>query len=171
MPWTRCFGIAAQDARRKLTLKFQHRIGVFQLVFIVLPMATILQVSVARGGSMKRTFIILVSISTVLLISTTNLSQGQTLGNGLDINTPSESIATPRPINPAAGTTNPSARATQTLNPYLGSTPDPALVPGVLQLSLEDAVARGLKYNLGLIDSQQSDAGVRAQRRRALSLL
>jgi hypothetical protein len=34
------------------------------------------------------------------------------------------SIATPLPINPATETTNPSARATQTLNPYLGSTPD-----------------------------------------------
>jgi hypothetical protein len=33
------------------------------------------------------------------------------------------SINTPRPINPASGTTNPSARATQNLNPYLGSTP------------------------------------------------
>src|SRR6185437_2501841 len=31
-------------------------------------------------------------------------------------------IATPRPINPAASTTNPSALATQSQNPYLGST-------------------------------------------------
>jgi hypothetical protein len=34
-----------------------------------------------------------------------------------------DSIATPRPINPAASTTNPSALATQGQNPYLGSTP------------------------------------------------
>jgi hypothetical protein len=30
------------------------------------------------------------------------------------------SVATPRPINPAEGTTNPSAQATQNQNPYLG---------------------------------------------------
>ena len=118
---------------------------------------------------MKRTFMILASMSAALLLSTLKVAEGQTLNNG-GVSS-SGSISTPRPINPAAGTTNPSARATQTLNPYLGSTPDAELVPGVLKLSLEDAVARGLKYNLGLIDSQQADASVRAQRRRALSLL
>ncbi|RXH57828.1 TolC family protein [Granulicella sibirica] len=81
------------------------------------------------------------------------------------------SIATPRPINPAAATTNPSARATQSLNPYLGSVPDGKLVPGVLSLSLDDAIDHGLKFNLGLIDSQQADATVRAQRERALATL
>jgi len=53
------------------------------------------------------------------------------------------SIATPRPINPATGTTNPSARATQTLNPYLGSTPDGSVVQGELKLRLDDVVTRG----------------------------
>ena len=81
------------------------------------------------------------------------------------------SIATPRPINPAAGTTNPSARATQTLNPYLGSTPEGNIVPGEIKLSLEDAVARGLRFNLGLIDSTEADAAVRAEREHALSAL
>ena len=33
------------------------------------------------------------------------------------------SIATPKPISPAEGTTNPSALATQRQNPYLGSVP------------------------------------------------
>ena len=33
------------------------------------------------------------------------------------------SIATPRPINPAEGSTTPSAQATQQQNPYLGSAP------------------------------------------------
>ena len=81
------------------------------------------------------------------------------------------SIPTPRPINPAADTTNPSARATQTLNPYLGSTPEGKVVDGEIRISLEDAVARGLRFNLGLIDSQQADASVRAERERALSEL
>ena len=81
------------------------------------------------------------------------------------------SITTPRPINPASDTTNPSARATQTLNPYLGSTPDGKVVDGELKLSLDDAVARGLRFNLGLIDSQQADASVRADREHALAAL
>jgi outer membrane protein TolC len=81
------------------------------------------------------------------------------------------SIATSRPINPATGTTNPSASATQTLNPYLGSTPDGKVVDGEIRLTLEDAVARGLKFNLGLIDSEQADADVRAQREHALAEL
>src|SRR5260370_6039689 len=81
------------------------------------------------------------------------------------------SIATPRPINPATGTTNPSARATQTLNPYLGSTPDGKVVDEEIELSLEEAVARGLKFNLGLIDSEQTDAQVRAQREHAFAEL
>ena len=36
---------------------------------------------------------------------------------------------------------------------------------------LEDAVARGLKFNLGLIDSEQADAQVRAQREHAFAEL
>jgi outer membrane protein TolC len=81
------------------------------------------------------------------------------------------SVTTPHPINPAIDTTNPSARATQTLNPYLGSTPEGKVVDGELKLSLDDAVAGGLHFNLGLIDSQQADAGARAQREHALAAL
>lgn len=84
---------------------------------------------------------------------------------------PFGSINTPRPINPAAGTTNPSARATQDLNPYLGSTPHGSATKDTLHLSLEDAIARGLQYNLGLIDSQQASADARAQREHALAAL
>ncbi len=81
------------------------------------------------------------------------------------------SIDKPRPINPAAGTTNPSARATQNLNPYLGSTPHGIATKDTLRLSLEDAIARGLQYNLGLIDSQETSADAQAQRERALAAL
>jgi outer membrane protein TolC len=81
------------------------------------------------------------------------------------------SITTSRPINPATGTTNPSARATQTLNPYLGSTPDGKVVDEEIKLTLQDAVARGLKFNLGLIDSEQADAQARAQREHAFAEL
>jgi len=81
------------------------------------------------------------------------------------------SINTPRPINPAAGTTNPSARATQSLNPYLGSTPAGVATKRTLHLGLEDAITRGLQYNLGLIDSQQAGVDARAQREHALAAL
>jgi outer membrane protein TolC len=80
------------------------------------------------------------------------------------------SIPTPRPISPAEGTTNPSAQATQRQNPYLGS------ISGgtngvVLNLSLQDAIARGLRYNLGLVESKEASADVRAERLRAFSAL
>ena len=98
------------------------------------------------------------------------LAAGQNLTPSLETGS-TGSISTPRPINPAASTTNPSARATQALNPFLGSVPDGKLVSGILPLSLDDAIDRGLHFNLGLINSQQADATVRAQRERALSAL
>src|SRR5271168_2419320 len=70
------------------------------------------------------------------------------------------SIVTPRPISPAEGTTNPSARATQVQNPYLGSVSSKNT--GVrIQLSLKDAIERGLRFNLGLIETNQASADVR----------
>ena len=80
------------------------------------------------------------------------------------------SIATPRPINPAEGTTTPSAQAAQQQNPYLGS------VPGKntghrIELTLKLALERGLQYNLGLVESTQSSADVHAERLRSLSAL
>lgn len=66
----------------------------------------------------------------------------------------SYSIATPRPINPAESTTNPSAQATQAQNPYLGSVPAKA-TGAVLELSLAGAIDRGLRYNLGLVESER----------------
>jgi outer membrane protein TolC len=44
-------------------------------------------------------------------------------------------------------------------------------VPGPIDLSLADALDRGLKYNLGLLLSEQGSAQVRAARARALSQL
>lgn len=81
------------------------------------------------------------------------------------------SVNTPRPINPASDTTNPSARATQNLNPYLGSTPNGEATNEELHLSLDEAISRGLKYNLGLIDSRQANSEARAQREHALAAL
>ncbi len=83
----------------------------------------------------------------------------------------SYAIATPRPINPAAGSTNPSALATQSLNPYLGSVSGAKLVEREIKLTLQDAVQRGLEFNLGLIETKQADAAVQAERSRAFAAL
>jgi len=80
------------------------------------------------------------------------------------------SVATPRPINPAENTTNPSASATQSQNPYLGSVPAKATA-ATIQLSLQGAIERGLRYNLGLVESNQASADVRAGRMRALAAM
>jgi hypothetical protein len=80
-------------------------------------------------------------------------------------------LTTPRPINPAAGSTNPIAAATQSLNPCLGGVPSAKLVEGEIKLTLADATSRDLNFNLGLIESQQADSGVKAQRVRAFAAL
>ena len=80
------------------------------------------------------------------------------------------SVPTPRPISPAEGTTTPSAQAAQLQNPYLGSVPSKN-TGAKIELSLRGAIQRGLRYNLGLIESNQASADVRAERLRALSTL
>ena len=49
------------------------------------------------------------------------------------------SVATPRPISPAEGTTNPSAQATQSQNPYLGSVPIPQILQSLYGYRATDA--------------------------------
>ena len=83
----------------------------------------------------------------------------------------SNTISTPRPFDPGTNTTNPSALAVQSQNPYLGSVPAGPLIPGVLSMSLHDTVARALKSNLGLIDTEEDHVQSRAARLRAISLL
>lgn len=81
------------------------------------------------------------------------------------------SIPTPHPLDPATNSTNPSASATQSQNPYLGSVTVFPLQPRVVTLSLEDAVRYALRANLGLIDSGIANREARAQRLRAMSQL
>ena len=74
---------------------------------------------------------------------------------------------------PAPDRQSPALTSAQTpsLDSFNGSgTADP-LVPGVVQLSLLDAIDRGLKHNLGLLLSQQQTDMARAQYRRQLSVL
>jgi outer membrane protein TolC len=54
-------------------------------------------------------------------------------------------------------------------NPFSGSVSDQKIVPGVLPVSLLDAIDRGLKYNLGLYTSQTNQQTVRGERLKALA--
>ncbi len=54
---------------------------------------------------------------------------------------------------------------------FQGSVPTGKATPDVLPLSLDDAISRGLKYNLGLVSSDQNVRSSRAARLRTLSQL
>ncbi len=54
-------------------------------------------------------------------------------------------------------------------SPFSGSIPSDKLKPGVLDLSVEDAINRGLHYNLGIVLSGQSTAQAKAARLKELS--
>ena len=63
------------------------------------------------------------------------------------------------------------ARQSALQNPFLGGAPSGPAKPGVMPLSLADAVNRGLKYNLGILISGQATQQARAAKIRALSRL
>ena len=54
---------------------------------------------------------------------------------------------------------------------YRGSVPDGAVSPTPVSLTLDDAIRRGLKTNLGLLESEQASQTARAERIQALSVL
>ena len=54
---------------------------------------------------------------------------------------------------------------------FQGSVAQGQATPGPIDLSLKDAIQRGLKFNLGVLNSAQSSLNVRAQRLRTLSEL
>jgi outer membrane protein TolC len=57
--------------------------------------------------------------------------------------------------------------STVTQNPYAGSVPLDRLEPGVIELTLSDALARGLRRNLGLVLNQEATRVAEAERQRA----
>jgi outer membrane protein TolC len=59
----------------------------------------------------------------------------------------------------------------QQTNPFQGSVPSGAVSPAPLALTLEDAIQRGLKFNLGLLQSDVASQTARAERILALSSL
>lgn len=82
---------------------------------------------------------------------------------------------TSQPGNSASTTStssssNPSPVAPQAQSTFTGSVPS-KLVPGVLPISLEDAINRGLKQNLGLLLSSQDVGSARGERWKQLSSL
>ncbi len=90
--------------------------------------------------------------------------------------------ATPAPYNPIAlaeitGTPRAAVQAGQnnyqtlSQNPYLGGVPAGKLSPTPVALSLEDAVARGLKQNLGGVLATDAVTDARGERWQALSEL
>src|SRR6185312_12980977 len=115
-------------------------------------------------------FLIQRGVMNVRLLVAGLLTAGFTWGQANSMDPLRYSVATPRPVNPADGTTNPSAQATQRQNPYLGSVPQKSTGAN-LDISLNDAVQRGLRYNLGLVDAGHASADVRAARLRALSAM
>src|SRR5579863_6162082 len=114
----------------------------------------------ARGNSRKQSRV----VCAMFVVASTTVMSGQ------GINPLGYSVATPRPISPADGTTTPSAQATQRQNPYLGSVPSKNTGTKI-ELSLKGAIERGLHYNLGLVEASQASADMRAERMRALSAL
>lgn len=72
---------------------------------------------------------------------------------------------------PAAAASSASMQQAPGQNPFLGGAPPGPVQPGVMQLSLNDAIRHGLKYNLGILMSDQATRQARGARIRALSKL
>lgn len=72
---------------------------------------------------------------------------------------------------PQRGAGQAGAAATSPQNPLLGSVPAGQATSTTLLLSLKDAFDRGLKYNLGVIESDQGTRAARAERLRSLNIL
>ena len=63
----------------------------------------------------------------------------------------------------------PASAATGPQNPFLGGIPSGTPTPAVIQLSLLEAIQRGLRYNLGLLVASDQTEAARGARWRALS--
>jgi outer membrane protein TolC len=75
------------------------------------------------------------------------------------------------PVSLGAGQSLDQLLPPSTPNPFSGSVPSATAQPGVLDLTVEDAIDRGLRYNLGIILSSQNTAQAKAARLKELSNL
>jgi outer membrane protein TolC len=110
---------------------------------------------------------LIIVLALILVISQPGTARGQQASTAFELG----SIATPRTINPAGNSNTPSSLAGQQLNPFLGSVPTGKATAEAIDLSLPDAVARGLRSNLGVVENQASLNQAQAQRLRALSAM
>ena len=92
------------------------------------------------------------------------------LAAGSTVTTPSQAAPSTSTTASSTSTSSSSAPAPQAGSSYSGSVPT-QLVPGVLPLSLQDAIDRGLKQNLGLLLSSSDIGTARGQRWEQLSNL
>jgi outer membrane protein TolC len=113
-------------------------------------------------GKLKRIYLFLIAIAGLA-----GVAAGQQSSAAFELG----SIATPRTINPANNSTTPSSIAGQQQNPFLGSVPTGQASSTPIDLSLEDAIARGLRFNLGVIENQATLRQSQAQRLRVLSAM
>jgi outer membrane protein TolC len=70
-----------------------------------------------------------------------------------------------------SGTVNTLNSSIQVQGPFQGSIPTGTLTKEPLPLSLDEAIRRGLAYNLGMIGAEQTERDARSQRLRALAEL
>src|SRR5262249_20731459 len=125
---------------------------------------TLKSLKYGRGAKLKRVHIIIVLAA---LAGFARAARGQQSSSAFWLG----SIATPPTINTPAHSTTPSSIAGQQQNPFLGSVPTGTITDKPIELSLEDAIARGLHYNLGVIENQASLRQAQAERLRSLSTM
>jgi outer membrane protein TolC len=115
-----------------------------------------------------RTYVVLFSL--VCLLADNSLSQTSQQvpgtaapGNSSDQQTPQTTTITSAPATPQP--------SSQSLGVFSGGGRVDKLVPQVLDISIIDAIDRGIRHNLGLLLSQEQTQTARAAYRRALSSL
>ncbi len=104
-------------------------------------------------------------ITTWILMAALSLPAGAQMAD-FQTEAPSLPGVTAAPASASAG-----AMQTGNQNPFFGGVPTGQLQPGEMPLSLDEAINRGLKYNLGLLLTQEGTREARGERWKALSAL
>jgi outer membrane protein TolC len=105
-----------------------------------------------------------------LCLAASRPAGGQATGTAAPGGYTPPAVTTPAPA-PSAVTPSAPAPTGQAQSPFQGSVPTGQATGAALALSLRDAFARALKYNLGAIESNQDTRAARAARLRNLSAL
>ncbi len=103
--------------------------------------------------------------ATLVLLAAVSLPAGaQMMDSGATA--PQVPGVTSAPITASAGTFRPGAQ-----DLFLGGVPTGQVLPGEMPLSLDEAISRGLKYNLGVLLTREGTRDARGARWKALSSL